>query len=397
MIHPALAEAVVHARELGKAHGWSSRTINGTVDGLVEVLDLHPRDEPVTVTQVSERTPPGVSRRRVAQVLADLGLLREATPAIRAWIDRRSGELPAGFQADTRAWLLWLLDGDSRTRPRSQSSVYAYFGLVRPVLEGLASTRDCLREVTHADLAAAVTYLEGHRLRNTVCALRSLFRFAKKYRQVFTDPARQLKAPNVRDIARVLLPMTDEQIQQVELAAATPAQRLVVALAAVHAARATPIRMLTLDDLDLAERRITIDGHSQRLGDLVHRLLGEWLAHRQATWPNTANRHILISQRTALGTEPVTEYYLKKQLLLRGIHLERIRSDRVLQEALAVGPDPLHLTVVFNLSFDTAMTYTQIARAVLDTSPESAPNPTLTLGVKTTSTITHRPCQAVRG
>ena len=56
--------------------------------------------------------------------------------------------------------------------------------------------------------------------------------------------------------------MTAEQIRAVQQAAATPAQRLAIALAAVHAARPGAIRELTLEDIDLPSRRISIAGHS---------------------------------------------------------------------------------------------------------------------------------------
>jgi hypothetical protein len=69
---------------------------------------------------------------------------------------------------------------------------------------------------------------------------------------------------------------------------------------------------------------------------------------------------------TALGSEPVSHYYLKKHLLLRGVHLERIRGDRVLQEALATGADALHLALTFNLHHSTAIGYANIARRILD-------------------------------
>jgi len=80
--------------------------------------------------------------------------------------------------------------------------------------------------------------------------------------------------------------MTDAEIRADEQAATSPAQRLIVALAAVHAARWDAIRDLTLD-LDLPNRRITIAGHRQRLGELTYRALRAWLGHRRATWPHT--------------------------------------------------------------------------------------------------------------
>jgi hypothetical protein len=90
-----------------------------------------------------------------------------------------------------------------------------------------------------------------------------------------------------------------------------------------------------------------------------------WLEHRQRNWPRTPNRHLLISQATATGTGPVSQHYLPFHLLLRGVQLEHIRGDRVLQEALAVGADPLHLAEAFRLSPETAIEYADVARQLL--------------------------------
>jgi len=139
-----------------------------------------------------------------------------------------------------------------------------------------------------------------------------------------------------------------------------------LALAAVHAARAATIRHLRIDDIDLPNRRITLTGHSQRLGELTHHALRTWLEERRARWPHTPNRHVLISTGTALGTQPVSIDYLKRQFLNRGVYLEHVRGDRVLQEALAVGPDPLHLALVFNVSHTAASSYAAIAQKLLD-------------------------------
>ena len=131
----------------------------------------------------------------------------------------------------------------------------------------------------------------------------------------------------------------------------TPAQRLAIALAAVHAARPKTIRELTLDDIDLPGRRITIAGHRQRLGELTRNALLAWLGYRRATWPDTANRHVLVSRISALGTRPVSPDYLDKHQP-RGISLERIRRDRILQEAPAL---------VFNIDHTNAMAYANAA------------------------------------
>ena len=43
------------------------------------------------------------------------------------------------------------------------------------------------------------------------------------------------------------------------------------------------IRELTLDDIDLPSRRITLAGHRQRLGDLTRDTLLAWLEYRRAS------------------------------------------------------------------------------------------------------------------
>jgi integrase len=361
--NPTLRAAAACAQQLGKAHGWSPSTITCTMDGLSVVLDGRPAGEPVRLTEVHTRTSRHTSKLRVAEVLADLELLDDdTTPTIRSWIDHRISELPNGFASDVRAWLLVLLDGDARTRPRSHSSIYVYFGQVRPFVNQWAVNRSHLREITVADVTAVLDPLRGWPRRNAIAALRSLFRLAKKRGLIFVNPTARLKAEN---LGRNLLPMTDSEIRAVEQIAVNPAQQLIVALLTVHAARPDAIRNLTLDEIDLPNRRITLAGHTQRLGELTYRTLRAWLEHRRATWPHTPNRHALISEKTALGVEPISKGYFAWHLRRHGVSLERIRCDRILHEALTVGPDPLHLTLIFNLSHTTASRYAAIADELL--------------------------------
>jgi hypothetical protein len=52
-----------------------------------------------------------------------------------------------------------------------------------------------------------------------------------------------------------------------------------------------------------------------------------------------------------------------------GIGLDRIRQDRILHEALTAGADPLHLTLVFQLSPSTASRYGSLAQHILEDAP----------------------------
>jgi hypothetical protein len=65
----------------------------------------------------------------------------------------------------------------------------------------------------------------------------------------------------------------------------------------------------------------------------------EWLDHRRTRWPNTANPHLLINQRSALSTYPVSRFFFAQQKL-RGhpATLERLRVDRQLEKPSPTGP-----------------------------------------------------------
>jgi hypothetical protein len=360
---PVLRAAAVRAQQLGEAHGWDRSSTRCVLDGLATVLTGRPTGEPVPLSEIRMRTHRHVSTPRLAEVLADLGLLDDdTTPVIRVWIEGNTRELAPGFAEPVRRWLLVLLDGDARAKPRSQATLYAYFGSLRPFLEAWATQYSHLREVTKTDIYAALDPLRGYPRNNALCALRSLFHFAKRRGLIFTNPTTGVKA---RRVEPALMPMTDTEIRAIETLATGPAQRLAVALAAEHAARTNTIRALTLDDLDLPNRRITLDGHHQRLGALSYRALRVWLDHRRTTWPRTPNRHVLVNTKTVLDTGPVSGPYVRFCLGRNGFSIDRIRADRILHEALTAGPDPLHLSLVFNISHATATRYTTVAEQLL--------------------------------
>jgi len=187
---PLLRAAAEQARQLGEANGWSSSTTRCAIDGLAVLLDGRPGGVRVTLTEIRALTPRHASAPRVAEVLAGLGLLEDDTvPAVRAWIDRRTAGLAPGFAVTVSDWLLMLLDGDARSRPRSATTIYVYCTAVEPLIGRWSASRGHLREVTADDLRAALDELRGHPLRTAISAVRSLFRFAKKRGLVFADPA----------------------------------------------------------------------------------------------------------------------------------------------------------------------------------------------------------------
>ncbi|MER5916433.1 hypothetical protein ABT124_40105 [Streptomyces sp. NPDC001982] len=154
--------------------------------------------------------------------------------------------------------------------------------------------------------------------------------------------------------------------------ACTPDVRLIIALAAVHAARPKMIRTMQLDDVDLGNRRITVGGHVRPLDDLTRRAVLDWLDYRRSRWPNTANPHLLITQKTAVELGPAGKLWTTRATRNLTATLERLRVDRQLEEALTHGADPLHLALVFGIDEKSAIRYADSARALLGETPEQA-------------------------
>ncbi|MFI9604949.1 hypothetical protein ACIHCX_34800 [Streptomyces sp. NPDC052043] len=232
-----------------------------------------------------------------------------------------------------------------------------------------SSRYDHLREVTREDIIAARDAVTGKQRESRTVALRSLFRHAKKNGQIFRNPTIRIRVP--RQAGSVLQALVQADIDEAIATATTPDIRLIVALAAVHAARPKMIRTMQLDDVDLGNRRITVGGHVRPLDDLTRRAVLDWLDHRRSRWPNTANPHLLITQKTAVELGPAGKLWTTRATRNLTATLERLRVDRQLEEALTHGADPLHLALVFGIDEKTAIRYADSARRLLESSSES--------------------------
>ncbi|MEU4233217.1 hypothetical protein AB0F17_53775 [Nonomuraea sp. NPDC026600] len=369
LANPWLARARDAAQSLGEARGWTRSVISAVDRGLVILLSSADGGN----IRYSELFPVlrayGLSVGRTVEVLDRIALFDDdRVPSFESWLQRSLAELAPGIGAEVEHWIRTLRQGGPRSRPRSPETVWTYLRAVRPALLTWSDRYDHLREVTREDILAVIDDLSGHERHHTISVIRSLFRHCKKNRAIFRDPAARLRVGEKP--RKVILPLQDTEIDEAVKAATKPLDRLIVALSAIHAARPKTIRELQLDDVDLGNRRLTIAGRTRPLDDLTYQMLHSWFQHRQTRWPNTANPHLVINQQTAMETGPVSKVHLTESFRGQAATLERLRVNRQLDEALACGPDPLHLAAVFGLDPKTAIRYADSARRLLTSTAE---------------------------
>jgi integrase len=373
--NPALRTARAAAATLAETRGWTQWIISDVDRALVMLLSTHTPDDKIRFSELFPKLRHhGLSVGRTIEVLTRIGLLDDdRIPAFDRWLAGKLSGIAPGIAADVEAWARLLNKGGPRQRARSIQTVWSYLTEIRPILLDWSRTYDHLREVTRDDIVTIKDTLQGAKRENTIVALRSLMRFCRKTGRIFRDPTIRIRI--ARRPEKVILPLTPGDIDHAVATATTPAIRLILALAAIHAARPKMLRDLRLDDIDLGNHRITIGGHPRPLDELTRQALLAWLDYRRSRWPSTANPHLLLTQQTAMDTSPVGKLWVTHAVRGLTATLERLRVDRQLEEALTRGPDPLHLATVFGIDDKTAIRYANAARHLLETAPETPEPP----------------------
>ncbi|MGH3029760.1 MAG: tyrosine-type recombinase/integrase [Gaiellaceae bacterium] len=210
----------------------------------------------------------GASIAHTSDVLEQMGiLLDDRLSTFETWLAGKLDGLTPGIRSEVERWTRTLRDGGPRSWPRSESTARNYLHAIRPLLLEWSELHQHLREITRDHILAAIGELYGHERHKALLALRSLFNWATRQRVVFRNPTSRIKLSRLHD--PVWQPLSLEEITRTIEAATTPQAHLSVALAAVHAARPGAIRALTLDDIDLGNRRLTIAGRSRPLDEFT--------------------------------------------------------------------------------------------------------------------------------
>lgn len=355
---PALADALQQAMaDHGDRHGWTNPQRERTWRGLRILLAI--QDTPGARISFTEANVllnvEGAFVQPVVEVLASAGMLiDDREPPLEQWFARQVAALPASMQGELAEWFHAHRDGSAkppRTRPRNIGTVYNSVRIVLPVVRGWAAEGHMsLREITRDDVVAA---LDASAHRNpTLTPLRSLFRFLKARKIVFVNPTARLRGDRVQRSQP--LPIELDVIRDA-LRSPDPSRAALAALFAFHALRTSQARDLLVTDV--RDGRLHVDGNTIVLAEPVRQRLNAWLAERARRWPYTANAHVFLTNRTAVRTMPVSSPWIKTKL---GVLPQKIREDRILNEAIATGGDVRRLCDLFGVSVPTAQRYADV-------------------------------------
>lgn len=295
----------------------------------------------------------------VLEVFEGLDIFLDDRPdSLDAWCEEHLSFLAPGVRSELDAWIDILRHGTPRRRPRARATVITNLRSILPFLTEYAGKYTTLRQATRDDITS---WLADRPYRaHDASALRSLFSTLKAERLIFANPMRGIKGG--QPAIKIPVSLTADEVESVALAALQdPALRVVVALSGIHALPARQIRSMLVEQVDLPGRRLDPEGLDRPLDDYTAEAIINYVAYRHERWPNSTNPHLLISRNTATTTAAVGTFWMDRLVRQLPVGLDRLRQDRILEEAAVTGADPLHLAHVFSLGAKASLRYTSAA------------------------------------
>lgn len=343
-----------HARR----YGWSVRQRNAVIQSLrmLQILRPTPTAKIRASDVVSIRRYDGTITSTL-EVLTEADLLIEDVPTrVERYFDAKfiaSGTLPDQMRQHLELWLQIMLAGSRhapRQFPRDPATVELHIQGLAPVVQAwVEGGRNSFAEITRDDIIDALAPLPAARRHFAENGLKSLFKILKGRRLVFANPMTGL--PVGRLATTIPLPL-DASVIRAGLDSPNPAVALAVALVAFHALTGKQVRELQLTDI--IDGRLLLGGRDIPLAAPVRTRLAAWLDHRNQTWPNSLNPHLLINRRSAPRLVAAGHSYPWKDTAFRP---QELREDRILHEIHASGGDVRRLCDLFGLSVEAATRY----------------------------------------
>lgn len=337
-------------------HGWGQGLQSSTRSALRVLLAT--QDTPGALIKASDAAAVTTGRsldnlKSVLEILTAAGMLHEdQEPTLDAYFARLAAGLAKPMAAEFGHWFRIQRQGSTsppRSRPRNIETVRAHIADAAPALHAWTDAgHQSLREISRqhvVDVLPAQTW----RRRQTLGALRALFRFLKSHRLVFTNPTAGLRSaprPTSHPLPLELTPLREA------INSPHPARAALATLIAFHALRAHELCALTMTDL--RDGRIYLHNRTVLLAEPVRAKLADWLEERTRRWPNTINPHLFINGHTGVRTCPVNRVWITATL---GVSAQAIREDRILHEARTTAGDLRRLCDLFGLTIGGAERY----------------------------------------
>ncbi|RSS56916.1 hypothetical protein EF909_12750 [Streptomyces sp. WAC01280] len=310
----------------GQEQGWSSDNLSTAAKTLRILFGWLGNAAPIPEQDIRLLDEVGLRTRRVLRFLADNGLVipdtaRQSEPREHA-SHRIIASLPSSIVPEIEEWVVLLRRESRNGRPHARyATIRNYLTYAHPALVEWGRRYRTLREVTPADVDAAIEAQVGEAASHMGISLRSIFRTLKRNKTIFRDPTRGIVVPHGPTRPPRTIP--SDMVAGLIDRATGAADRLAVALVAIHAVGQRELTRILVDDLSVSRSRLLIRRRYGlrviHLDEVTVSLLDQWLRERYSRWPATRNPHLLISQQTAAETGPVNAFYLWQKFKPLGI------------------------------------------------------------------------------
>lgn len=246
------------------------------------------------------------------------------------------------------------------THIRSDSTIEGALANIRDLARFLADER------AKTDWATAQTaYIEGFlnaqpgNRRRRLSGARQFFRWARRSKLVLIDPTTAVtltprpgftgKTLSVADQRRLFRRWTSGQPD------VHPHEALVGLVAMLHALTSSELRALRVDDIDLHERTMRVEGrpHPVPLDPASVAAINAGIAHRATL--GTRNPHLIVTKVTKPRMTPASGAYLTHVLDPAGVRTKTLRSTRLVD--LLISLDPKLVAEALGMNADGLLAY----------------------------------------
>jgi len=245
------------------------------------------------------------------------------------------------------------------TKPRSDSTIESALAAIRDFASFLATQRG-KRDWALVDISDVEAFLAAHpemRARH-LSVLRQFFASARRHKTMLVDPARGVAAGRERGFSGRTITINDQRglfRRWTTDPAVHPHEALLGLLALLHGAASREVRLLRVDDIEMATCSIRIGQrpHPVPLDPASWAALQRCLAHRVQL--RTGNPHVVVTRGTKSLRTPASVAYFSHVLDPAGIATHRLRVTRLAD--LVNTMDPKLVAAAFGMNPEGVMIY----------------------------------------